>query len=237
MVLTGLESRELERVLQAFSGKGQACLYDREARMWLSGEVLEALNAGLLEHVAAFHRREPLKQGVSRGELASAWGRGLPAKLVHFLVERLLKAGNLSQDQEFLRLPGHSVSLGTDQADLRARLLALYETGGLTPPNHKDVLETLGVTAKEALPVYKLLSEQNLVRRINEDLYFAVSALDGLKAKVAEYFASHADLGPQDFRELTQLTRKFAIPLLEYLDKEKVTVRVGDKRLARARQA
>ncbi|GFK93522.1 Selenocysteine-specific elongation factor [Fundidesulfovibrio magnetotacticus] len=236
MTLTGLESRELERVLQAFSGKGQACLYDREARMWLSGEVLESLAAGLLEHVAAYHRREPLKQGVSRGELASAWGRELPPKLVHFLVERLLKAGKLSQDQESLRLPGHSVSLGAGQADLRERLLALYEAGGITPPNYKDVLETLGASAKEALPVYKLLSEQNLVRRINEDLYFAVSALDGLKAKVAEYFATHADLGPQDFRELTGLTRKFAIPLLEFLDKEKVTVRVGDKRLPRVRQ-
>ncbi|WP_243313401.1 selenocysteine-specific translation elongation factor [Fundidesulfovibrio agrisoli] len=234
MVLTGLESRELDKALQGFSGKGKASLWDKESRQWISGEVLDELSAGLLEHLAAFHKREPLKQGVARGELASTWGRGLHPKLMHFLAERLIKAGRIAQEQELMRLPEHSVSLGTDQADLRKRLLDVYELGGLTPPNYKDVLELLGVGQKEAQPVYKLLQDQGLISRIKEDMYFAVSALEGLKKTVAAYFAEHKELGPQDFRELTNLTRKFSIPLLEYLDKEKVTMRVGDKRLPRA---
>ena len=233
MVLTGLESRELEKILHAFSGKGQASLYDKDARRWISGEILETLGAGALAHMAAFHRREPLKPGAARGELASAWGRGVAPKLMHFLTERLVKTGKLVQEQEFLRLPGHAVSLGADQADLRGRIAAAYESGGLTPPNFKDVLETLDVDAKTALPVYKVLVGEGVLARIKEDMYFAHSALEGLKASVAAYFASHRELGPQEFRELTGLSRKFAIPLLEYLDKEKITMRVGDKRLAR----
>jgi len=235
MALTGLESRELEKVLQGFSAKGQASLWDKDARQWISGEVLERLSEGLLTHMAAFHKREPLKQGVARGELASTWGRALPAKLMHFLAERLLKSGKLAQEQEHLRLPTHTVSLGTDQKDLRERILGIYEAGGLTPPNLKDVLEELTLTFKEAQPVYKLLQDQGLISRIKEEMYFAASALEGLKARVQEYFSQNAELGPQEFRELTGLSRKFAIPLLEYLDKEKVTMRVGDKRLPRGR--
>ncbi|MFP5223077.1 MAG: selenocysteine-specific translation elongation factor [Acidobacteriota bacterium] len=235
MVLTGLDSRDLEKTLQGFSGKGLASLWDREARQWISGAVLEELGAGLISHLEAFHKREPLKQGVTRGELGSTWGRALPGKLMHFLAERLLKSGKLAQEQELLRLPGHSVSLGVDQADLRERIVGVYESGGLTPPNYKDVLEQLGVSVKEAQPVYKLLQDQGLVSRIKEDMYFATSALDGLKATVQEYFSTKKELGPQDFRELTGLSRKFSIPLLEYLDKEKLTMRVGDTRMSRSR--
>jgi selenocysteine-specific elongation factor len=235
MALTGLESRELEKTLQGFSGKGLASLWDKDSRQWISGEVLEALCEGLSAHMAAFHKREPLKQGVARGELASTWGRELSPKLMHFLIERLLKSGRLAQEQEFLRLPGHTVSLASDQQDLRSRILGIYESGGLTPPNLKDVLEELGLAFKQAQPVYKLLQDEGLVSRIKEEMYFASSALEGLKAKVAAYFEQNAELGPQEFRELTGLSRKFAIPLLEYLDKEKVTMRVGDKRLPRGR--
>jgi selenocysteine-specific elongation factor len=233
MVLTGLESRELEKVLQAFSGKGLASLWDKEARQWISGEVLEGLAASLIEHMAAFHKREPLKQGVTRGELASSWGRELPPKLMHFLAERLLKSGKLVQEQELLRLPAHKVSLKSGQEDLRARILSIYEVGGLTPPNLKDVLEELGLDFKKAQPVYKLLQDQGQIERIKEDMYFASSALNALKTRVLEYFAAAPEMGPQEFRELTGLTRKFSIPLLEYLDKEKITIRVGDKRVAR----
>jgi len=114
-------------------------------------------------------------------------------------------------------------------------MVGVYESGGLTPPNYKDVLEQLGVSPKEAQPVYKLLQDQGVIARIKEDMYFATSALDGLKATVQEYFSTRKELGPQDFRELTGLSRKFAIPLLEYLDKEKLTMRVGDTRMSRSR--
>jgi selenocysteine-specific elongation factor len=234
MVLTGLENRELEKTLQGFSGKGQASLWDKEAKQWILGDVLEGLGAGLVRHMAVFHKREPLKQGVSRGELASTWGRELPPKLMHFLLERLLKTGSLSQEQELLRLPAHKVLLGSDQEDLRSKILGVYQVGGLTPPNFKDVLEEIGLGPKDVQPVYKLLQDQGLLARIKEDMYFSTSALEALKSKVLEYFSSNRELGPQEFRELTGLSRKFAIPLLEYLDKEKVTIRVGDKRVPRA---
>lgn len=235
MVLTGLESKELDRLLKDFSGKGRASCFDKETRTWIAGDVLQALVEEFTQRLAQFHKRHPMKQGVTRGELASAWGQGLAPKLLHFMLERLLRAGTVVQEQELLRLAGHRVSLASDAQALHGKVLEAYAAGGLAPPNMKDVLDALGVTPKEAAPVFKLLVDEGSLTRVKEDMYFSTKALTDLKARVTDYFASHAELGPVEFRELTGLTRKHLIPLLEYLDKEKITVRVGDKRLPRAR--
>jgi selenocysteine-specific elongation factor len=234
MVLTGLAKAELEKILQGFSSTGQASCYDKESRVWAAGSVLTGLTKDLTTHLARFHEQNPLKLGVSRAELASTWGRKLPVKLAHFILERLIKAGAVVQDQELLRQSAHAISISSDQAGLRDMILAVYEEGGLTPPNYKDVLEKFGLTPKAATPVYKLLGDQGLLSRVKEDMYFSAKSLEGLKAKVRGYFAASPELGPTEFRELTGLSRKFLIPLLEYLDKEKLTVRVGDKRKLRA---
>ncbi|MFP5258867.1 MAG: SelB C-terminal domain-containing protein, partial [Acidobacteriota bacterium] len=239
MTLTDLESKALDKALAAMCDKGGAALVDREGkegRHYVHGDTVAALAAGLLEYVAAFHKREPLKLGVSRSELASTWGKGLTPKLFHFMVERLLRAGKLATESDVIRLPDHKVSLASDQAKLRGILLAAYQKGGLTPPNIKDILEPLDLTFKEAQPVYKVLQDEGLIVKAQENMYFCATAIKALIEKVQAYYAAGAtDMGPAEFRELTGLSRKFLIALLEYLDKEKITVRVGDKRQLRKR--
>ncbi len=233
MVLSDLESRELDKALSKLCDTGGAALVDREGkegRIFVAASVINRLMDELLAAVAAFHKREPLRQGVTRGELASGFGRGLSPKLFHFLVERLLKTGKLAADQELLRLPEHKVSMASDQAKLRDTLLGIYDTGGLTPPNLKDVLESLNLTFKEAQPVYKVLMDQGLVVRIKEDMFCSAAAFKELVAKVAAYFETAREMDPSNFKDIAGLSRKFAIPYLEYMDKEKITVRVGDKR-------
>jgi len=237
LALTGFDSKTLDKALSRLCDHGQAALVDREGpegRHYLHGETAAALTASLAAALADFHRREPLKRGISRSELASAWGKDLPPKLVHFLVERLVRGGELVADQDVVRLPDHAVSLAADQTALRQALVAAYRDGGLTPPNIKDILAPLGHTMPEALPVYKVLVAEGVLVKAQENMYFYRQAVDELIERVRGYFAAgNTDMGPAQFRELTGLSRKFLIPLLEYLDKTKITVRVGDKRLLR----
>ena len=237
MTLTDLESKALDKALTALCDKGEAALVDRdgkEGRHYVHGATMAELAASLVDHVAAYHKREPLRIGISRSELASAWGKALSPKLFHFVVERQLRAGKLATEQDVLRLSDHKVSLASDQAKLRATLLNAYRQGELTPPNVKDILEPLDLTFKEAQPVYKVLLAEGLIVKAQENMYFCAEAIKGLIEKVQAYYAGGAtDMGPAEFRELTGLSRKFLIALLEYLDKEKITVRVGDKRQLR----
>lgn len=235
LVATSLESKALEKALALMGGRQEALLIDREARTYISGKVAAALSEGLLAFLAEFHAREPMKPGVARGGLASTWGRRLAPRLFHFVLEGLLRKGAMTAEQELLRLPDHRVSLASDAASLRRKLLDAYDAGGLTPPNLKDVLDPLGVTFKEAAAVFKHLQDEGRLVKVAEGMYFSAAPLAELTGRVVAFFATREDMSPQDFREVSQLSRKYAIPLLEHFDKEKLTVRVGDIRRLRKR--
>lgn len=232
-LLTGLESKKLDKILGLLGSRGQIFCFDREEKIYIALPVAETLGASCLEHVAAYHKQHSLKDGIARGALASGWGRNLPPKLTHFIAERLVRAGKLQAAGDALALPGHSVTLGAGQEDLRGSLRALYEQGGSTPPTLKEVMEKLGVTARDLDPVLRLLVKDGELIRVDDGLYYARASLEALKEQVRAWFTTHDDLDPAGLRELTGLSRKFAIPLLEYLDTIRLTVRVGNRRILR----
>lgn len=235
LTMTNLESKALEKTLGVLGGQQKAILFDREARRYAGGQLVQELSDGLVDWLAAFHRKDSMKPGVQRGELASSWGRDVPPKLFHFIVERLLKKGDVVAEQELLRLKDHSVSLASDQEAVRAALLAAYGDGGVTPPNLKDVLEPLGLTAKQVAPVLKLLQDQGTLVRVKDDMYYHGPALNGIRDAIVGFFETRQEMSAPDFKDLTGLSRKYLIPVLEYFDKEKLTVRVGDVRHIRKR--
>jgi len=97
------------------------------------------------------------------------------------------------------------------------------------------VLEPLNLTFKEAAAVFKVLLDEGRLVKVKEEMYFAKDALEAVIERTRAFFADHEEMTPQDFREVSKLSRKYAIPLLEYFDKEKLTVRVGDNRRWRKR--
>ncbi len=235
-VLSNISSKKLSKLLQDLSSQQRIFCFDREGQRYVAAEVVEGLSAELEEYVRSYHRENPLQAGVSRGRLASDWGRNLPPKLFHFLLELCLRKGLLVAEQEVLRLPEHRVTLGQDQSQLKESILEQYEKAGTTPPNLNDVLQALNIESKEAAPILQLLTEEGRLVKIKDGLYFSSQALERIKDLVEQYFQKHEELGPKDFKELTGLSRKYSIPLLEYLDKIKFTIRVGDVRKPRKGQ-
>ncbi|MFW6178868.1 MAG: selenocysteine-specific translation elongation factor [Desulfohalobiaceae bacterium] len=232
-VVCAQPAKTLQRLLQDMASKQQVFLFDREEQRYIHHGVLQGLQDSLLEHVRGFHEQNPLQAGLSRGMLTSNWGRRLSPKLVHFLLERCLKKGQLESEQELIRLPGHQVSLKGEQSELRDRLLKAYEQAGLEPPNLNALLQELGTDKKTALPLLRVLTEEGSLVKVKEELYFSPQALERIKTLVQDYFREKSELTPPDFKGLTGLSRKYSIPLLEYLDRQKVTIRVGDVRKPR----
>lgn len=234
VVLTSLEKRRLEKILQHCGAQGAIFCFDREEKSYISAENLQILMGKCQDHAAAFHLKEKLKPSMARGVLAAGWGRNLSPKLVHFVVERCLKAGILVAEGDGLRLASHSVALGDDQSSLKEKILAAHVTAGLTPPNMKDVLEALQVDAKQAAPILKMLGDEKALIRVKDGLYYGAAALEDIKSRVRDWFTTHDDLDPTALKEILDgLSRKYLIALLEYFDRERLTVRVGDKRQLR----
>ena len=233
--LTGLARSTVEAALQLLSTRGDALCWDKENRCWTGKIPFEKLLAACLARGADLHRREPLKPGFTRGALCTGWSRNLPPKLVQKVLDMALKQGDLVIEGEGLRLQSHTVSLAADQAGLRQKLLEAHSSTGMTPPNAKDVLEELGVSLKEAAPVLRLLCESGDLVKIKDGLYYHGPALADILERVRGWFATHDNLDVGGLKELLGLSRKYLIALLEYMDNERITVRVGDQRRYRGR--
>ena len=229
-MLSGLPRNVQEAGLQLLAARGQALCFDKDAHAWIGRPAFDALLAACLQRGADLHRKEPLKPAFTRGALCTGWSARLAPRLTQKILDQALKQGELAIEGEGLRLAGHEVSLAADQADLRAALLAAHADGGLTPPNLKDVLEELGVAPKAAAPVLRLLCESGELVKIKEGLYYHGPALTDILERVRQWFADHDNLDVAGLKEITGLSRKYLIALLEYMDNAHITVRVGDQR-------
>jgi selenocysteine-specific elongation factor len=233
-VLTDCASGLLEKTLQRMCGKQSVFLVDKEDRLYLAGEEAERLCASCLERVEQFHKNEPLQTGIGRSAILSGWGKNLGAKLGHFVLERLIRQGKLVSADEALHLPSHKIFLHKGAADLRAAMLQAYTQAGLTPPNLLELLDTLGANVKEAGPVLKIMQAEGELVKLTESVYYAAGVLAGVREQVSGWFNTHDNLDLADLKELTGgLSRKYLIALLEYFDKNRLTMRIGDKRVLR----
>ncbi len=228
--LTGLPASALESGLNLLASRAEALCWDKESRFWISQAAFAELLAACLARAAELHRKDPLKPAFSRNALWAGWGRNLPPRLIQRVLDAALKQGRLVVEGEGLRLPEHKITLEADQAGLRQKLLQAHQRGGLAPPNVRDVLEELGVSAKEAAPVLRLLCEEGALVRVKDGLYYDGGTLGGILEQVRLWFADHENLDVGGLKEMLGLSRKYLIALLEYMDNTRITVRVGDQR-------
>jgi selenocysteine-specific elongation factor len=194
-----------------------------------SAAVVADLEARLLAAVEAYHRAQPLAEGMPREEARERLFGIAPPALFDAVVQRLAGAGKLA-GRDRLALPGRGVSLSDEETRAQAAIEQAFRRARLAPPDLVAAAASTGITGAVADRVAKLLLRQKTLVRVDTILFHA-EALDGLKREVAGMKAARATLDVAAFKERFGVSRKFAIPLLEWLDRERVTRRVGDARM------
>ena len=190
--------------------------------------VLQALSERLLSALKAHHGSQPLSEGLPREEARERlFGRAAPAVFEHVLAELARQRKIVVRDR--LALAGHQVSLSPEESRAREAIERLFREAGLAPPDAAAVVAAANVPAAVADRVAALLLRQKTLVKL-DTLMFHADALARLKADVRG-LNRDARVDVSAFKERYGITRKFAIPLLEYLDRERVTRRVGDSRI------
>jgi selenocysteine-specific elongation factor len=180
----------------------------------------------LVKTVREFHRKDPLLPGISRQDLRAREVPGAPL----FVLDALLAAAkDLVVEGETVRLRSHSLVLKQDEEEARAAIERAFEQAGLATPAVAEVLAKSGVEPARARTLLEILLREKRLIRINEDLVFHHSAIESLRRLLAERRPARFQVGA--FKEWTGISRKYAIPLLEYLDRVHITRREGDERL------
>lgn len=230
---TALSQRALEESLGRLSARGEALLVDREARRWVSGAVAGGLAARLVAGVEAHHRSHPLDAGMGREALRGLLPPVAEPRLFQRLLSRLVEAGALAVDAGLVRLPGHRAVAGGAADLLKDRVAAELKRGGLTPPLLGELTLTCQATPEKMAAVLKLLIDGGNAVRVAADLHYDTGMLTGLRDRLVARLRERTQITTQEFKELVGATRKHVIPLAEYFDRERVTLRVGDHRVLR----
>jgi selenocysteine-specific elongation factor len=183
----------------------------------------------VLAAVKRFHDRNSLVEGIGKEELRDQANLG--PEIFYSLLHALESEKRLVIAADLVRLPGHGVVMKDEEAESKRVIERAFAAAGLKVPTLKDVLAGLKVDKTRAQKIVTLLLREKVLVKISEELVFHHLALENLRKLLAVEKTKSPKIDVARFKELTGVSRKYAIPLLEYLDREHVTRRVGDERL------
>jgi selenocysteine-specific elongation factor len=227
------EPTDLAPLLNALVQRGEALLYDPENQRYILTDTARALEEDIHRHLKAYHQKNPLKPGLSKEELRRKLPPQMEVRLFNDLLGRLARQKQVALEKDLVRLASHRVQLATDQEDVTRRLEVLYKRGRLSPPTLKEVEAALKLPLAKLQPLLAVLVNQGSLVKVKEDLYFHTEAVAQLKAALVDFLKKNGEISVMQFKDLTQTSRKFTIPLLEHFDTNRVTVRVGEARRLR----
>ncbi|MGA3197355.1 MAG: selenocysteine-specific translation elongation factor [Terriglobales bacterium] len=182
----------------------------------------------LVQAVRKFHDANPLVAGMSKEELRDRVGLG--PEVFSAALAKLAANKTLEVAGELVHAPGRGVSMRDEESESKKTIEQAFQSAGLKVPALKDVLAVLKVDKVRAQKIVTLLLRERILIKISDDLVFHQSALADLRQKVTTVKATTPKIDVARFKDMTGVSRKYAIPLLEYLDRERVTRRVGDER-------
>jgi len=230
----GIFGKKLKKLLQQPISTGKIMVVESDRQRLVAAPVLEKLTSAMETILARYHEENPLKSGLAKEELRSQLRPPVDGKLFAYALNLLSKQGKIVQEEAEVRLSGHEVTLQVDEQAMQEELGTLYREAGLRPPNLKDVLARFAEFPEAQIrQVLDLLLQKGEIIKVNEALYFHASAIEELKEQLVAFIRREGDIDAPRFKEMTGLTRKFSIPLLEYFDKIKLTIRIDDKRVLR----
>jgi len=190
--------------------------------------ILDLLGRKSQHAVQAFHAAQPLAPGMPREELRTRLGLA-DAKLFARVLALLPDRG-IEVESDHLREKGRRAGSGAADRALRDAVCALLRTAGVMPPTVNELGQAAGDTPERVLGVLKLLEREALAIRVSQELWFAADAIADLRERLIDFLLANEAISTQEFKELVGASRKWVMPLGEFFDREKVTLRVGDTR-------
>jgi selenocysteine-specific elongation factor len=205
----------------------------REPRIFIEKSAFTDLQNLLFGELERFLEDNPLREGIGKEELKGRLPKRSDPRFFGPLLALLEKDGKVVVERDLVKLPGRKGTPSTVQAGVQDRIAELLRKGGMEPPTVKELGNATGCGEKDVLGHLNFLAREGRAVKLKSDVFYAPDPVTAIREKLIAYLKERKEITPTDFRELTGLSRKFMIPLLEYFDGERLTIRVGDKRVLR----
>jgi selenocysteine-specific elongation factor len=192
----------------------------------------QEVTRNLLSRLQAFHKENPLLPGIPREELRAAAGQRVRTQTFRAAIEELTKQNKIALQGDLVKKPGSEITLTAEETEARLQIEQAFASAGLKVPSAQEVLTPLALESNRAEKILQILLRDKTLIRVSPELIFHRDALGRLPEILQNYKKSKGPrIGVPTFKELTGITRKYAIPLLEYLDRQRLTRRTGNERV------
>lgn len=204
--------------------------------VYISRIVFEKLSNSVVQTIEAHHKREPLVKGIQRETLREKLFSHSPVEVFRFVLGELENDKKIVSDKDIVRAASHNLELSKEDETLRGKLEQVYKDAALEAPTLEEAFQKAGIAANKrehGRKILQLLIDGGFVVRVSGDMFFHRTALDDLISRLKDFAAASKDrlIDVPAFKDMAGVSRKYAIPLLEYFDRERITRRAGDKRI------
>jgi selenocysteine-specific elongation factor len=223
-------ARARERVT-ALANAGRVRLLTENPFVVVAAKSFDDAAAAAATAVQRFHENNPLVPGIGREELKARLFGDASNLLFQAVLDKLVAGKKIVLAQELIHAFGQKVTLKADEEKMRNQLAERFHSLGLQVPSPDELINSLRLDRNTARKIIQLMLKENALVKISEDMLIHRAAMDKLIADVKALKSKNPKIGVGEFKDLTGVSRKFAIPLLEYLDRQRITRRVGDQRM------
>ncbi|MBU8849992.1 MAG: selenocysteine-specific translation elongation factor, partial [Desulfobacterales bacterium] len=232
-VMTNIPDRKLAASLQKMLAKQQVIQIDKEKQIYVNGSFFNDFKGKLIQKLEAYHAENPLKEGMPTQELKSKFQYIDDARFFNILFTKLSREKLIVLDKNIVKLSTHEVALQVDQHAVKEKIKKIYQASGLTPPFFRTICQDLDIDKKNATDVLHMLIDEKSIIKTKDDLYFDAGEIEKLEQKLITFLKKNESVTTPEFKDMTGVSRKYVIPLIEYFDSTNLTIRVGDTRQLR----
>ena len=233
-IMSNLAKAEVERIVKELLSDKRIFKFDVDKGLFIHIEYYSNARKRIEAALEDYHKRFSLRQGMMKEELKSRLSVVIRERLFNQILNHLVKEDVIVKEKDIIRLKNYRVELFEDQQRVLSRIEEIYQNGGLEPPYFKDLGKDL--TNKSGRDLLEVMVKKHTLVKVKEDLYFHHNAIKELEERLIKFLQEKGEITTPELKELTGVSRKYTIPLIEYFDKIQLTVRVGDKRVLRKRQ-
>lgn len=228
----GLSEDEAGKTLSSLSAGGKIREIPAEKQSYfVSCRVYGEWGEAVRQLLQDYHREFPLREGFPKEELRSRKFPQLSSKQLQFVLAAMEEDGLVKVHAQDVSLPDFTPRPGPAQQQQVDSILKLYREGGYQPPTWSDAARQAGLAEAQRGEVLQYLLRQGMLVRVSDELLFHPVPLQEIRRSLVAFLQDREEISVGEARDLWQTSRKYALPLLEYFDRERVTRRVGDKRV------
>jgi selenocysteine-specific elongation factor len=227
-----LDDAALHTAVSTLQQQGVGVLIEDNPPWLVHRQQYERVRTAVVRLLEEFHQHYPLRPAMVTEELRSKFP-GMEEKVFATLLQDLAASGHLEVSRDKVKLAQHTVTLSPERQAIVDRIEQTFHQAQYQPPSVEEAFAGQSNTSDDARALLQVLVDQQKLVRLKGDIFYHRTVLDDIEAQLRTYIEEKGEITAGEFRDLLHISRKYAIPLLEHFDNQRLTVRLGDKRVLR----